>query len=164
MAKKSIMQYPLPFFKKRNASPLLNDVPENKYKNKKIIIDGIEFSSKIESLAYLYFKDLLNKGLINNLSLQPKYLLQEGFYKKYYDGKKNKIIAAKHRDINYVADFEFYYKDKIFTIEIKGLEDQKYPIKKKLFLKKYINNHFIEIRNQKQLYSILEILDALVFK
>ena len=69
----------------------------NKYKNKKITIDGHEFPSKKEGNRYLELKLLQRAGEIRNLELQPRFLLQESF-------KKN---GKTYRKIEYVADFAY---------------------------------------------------------
>jgi len=48
---------------------------EHKYNAKKTIIDWIKFSSKLESNAYLYFKE----NNIKIVELQPKFNLQIKF-------------------------------------------------------------------------------------
>ena len=69
----------------------------SKYKNKKVVIDGIEFDSKKESRYYQQLKLMERQGLIKDIRLQVKFELQP----KY---KKNgKTIRA----INYIADFMY---------------------------------------------------------
>ena len=49
------------------------DYKQNKFKNKKIIIDGIKFDSKKEGYYYVYLKELEKTNKISNLQLQVKY-------------------------------------------------------------------------------------------
>lgn len=79
-----------------------------KFNNKKIIIEGIVFDSKLEAKRYKELKFLEQKGLIRDLQLQKKYLLQP----KYR--KNNRTI----REITYRADFSYFsIKDNKYIIE-----------------------------------------------
>lgn len=71
----------------------------NKYNAKKITIDGHNFPSKREAERYCELKLFLKAGLIRNLVLQPRFLLQDEFF------DKNEV---KHKKIEYVADFFIY--------------------------------------------------------
>ena len=85
---------------------------------------------------YSELKILEKKGLIKDLILQPRFLLQESFV---YEGKK-------YRKIEYVADFQYYDNmiNKIVVEDFKGFKTKEYNIKKKMFLYKYKNYKFIE--------------------
>ena len=69
----------------------------NKYRNKKVIVDGKEFDSKKEGNRYKELRLLERAGEISNLELQPRFLLQDSF-------KKNE---KTYRKIEYVADFMY---------------------------------------------------------
>lgn len=100
----------------------------NKYNNKKVTIDGIEFDSKIEARYYEHLKELEKQGVVSEFLLQKKYLLLEGFDK---NGKRI-------RPIHYIADFEVHYADgTIEVVDIKGFETPDFRIKKKLFEYRY---------------------------
>lgn len=102
----------------------------NKYHNKKIIINGISFDSKKEGSTYTKLKLMQNAGIIWNLELQKKYVLQKAFT---FNGKTI-------REISYYADFVFEDKDGLHVIDVKGGNATKtdvYKLKKKLFIKKY---------------------------
>ena len=107
-----------------------------KYGNKKTIVDGFEFDSKLEAKRYNELKMLLRSGVITDLTLQKVFLLQEGF-----------IYAKKReRPITYVCDF--YYKDKQeneIVEDAKGFKTDVYKIKRKLFLFKYPHVVFKEV-------------------
>lgn len=104
---------------------------KNKYNAEKIKMDDFTFSSKAEANRYLELKLRLTAGEILGLVLQPRYVLQEGFTGK--DG-------SRHRPITYIPDFEYY--DTIANAKIiedvKGFSTPEYKIKKKWFIKKYI--------------------------
>lgn len=102
-------------------------VKENKYHNKKCIIDGICFDSKKEGYRYLYLKELENKGIISCLDRQVSYELQPSFK---FEGK---II----RSIRYVADFVYIKNDKWVVEDVKGVQTDIYKLKKKIMLYKF---------------------------
>lgn len=138
------------------------EVSLNKYKNVKTVINGIEFSSKMESKVYECLLSLEKENIISNLILQPKYILLDSFKGIYYDSKSEKIKKGSVREVTYISDFSFVYKDKTFVLEVKGMMDQKYPIKRKLFLNKFKNLLFIEIRRVRELSKIISLLDELL--
>jgi hypothetical protein len=110
---------------------------ESKYRNKKVTIDGYEFDSLAEARRYEQLKLMEQAGAISDLRLQPKYELQRGFT----DGS-----GVKHRAITYVADFA-YNADGLRVVEdLKGAITKEYAIKKKLFLFKYFDLTFREIK------------------
>lgn len=99
----------------------------NKYFNKKVVIDGIKFDSKKEANYYTKLKLLKQTGLIWDLELQKKYILQKGFE---FNGKKI-------REISYIADFVYEDKNGIHVVDTKGFKTDVYKLKKKMFIKKY---------------------------
>ena len=111
----------------------------NKYNAKKTPIDGHNFPSKREAERYCELKLFLKAGLIRNLVLQPRFLLQDEFF------DKNEV---KHKKIEYVADFLYIDKcGKTIVEDVKGVLTDVYKLKKKMFLKKYDNQYdFREIR------------------
>lgn len=95
-----------------------------KYNAKKAVVDGIRFDSKVESLYYVYLKDLKSKGELKDFKLQPVYELQPKFE---YQG-------LKRRAINYKADFLVIDKeDKETVIDIKGMPTTEAKLKRKMF-------------------------------
>lgn len=100
----------------------------NKYKNKKTQIDMYVFDSIAESKRYKELSLLERAGKIENLQLQPKFLLQESFRK---NGKT-------YRKIEYIADFMYEENGKIIVEDVKGKETEVFKLKRKLFEKKYI--------------------------
>lgn len=147
-----------------------------KIKNtKKIEVDGIKFKSLLEGTVY--------KTLIEN-GLKPKYeeqtfLLFEGFipktpfYTKNKFKRKNRHIipdgiygVQDKRSLNgitYTPDFIFDYHGTTVIVEVKGLENDVFPYKFKMF-RKYIDDHFEgkveiwEIFNKKQLIECINHL------
>ena len=103
-----------------------------KYKSTPTIIDGIRFSSKLESKRYEYLKELERENKISNLELQPSYLLQESFRK---DGEL-------FRKVEYVADFRYFdnEKQKEVVEDVKSFITEKdglFRIKRKLYEYRY---------------------------
>ena len=70
----------------------------NKYRNKKTQVDMYVFDSIAESKRYKELALLQRAGEIQNLKLQPRFLLQESF-------KKN---GKTYRQIEYIADFMYW--------------------------------------------------------
>lgn len=103
---------------------------QNKYKNKKIIIDGHKFDSHKEGNHYIALKQLEKLGVIHNLELQKRYELQPSF----------KLNGKTIRSITYIADF-VYIQDGVEIVEdVKGskyMETEAFKIKKKMFEYKY---------------------------
>lgn len=100
----------------------------SKYKARKVMVDGIEFDSQLESHYYLHLKDKWEKGEIEHFQLQPRYILQDSF-------KKN---GKTFRKIEYVADFEVYHLDgEVEVVDVKGFETPDFKIKRKMFEKVY---------------------------
>lgn len=110
----------------------------NKYKNKKIIYNGIKFDSKKEAKRYTELKLLQKAGAIKELELQKKFELQP----KYINNKGEHIRA-----ITYIADFYYYDNQKQCYIveDTKGYRTEVYKLKKKLFEYVYPNLTIKEI-------------------
>ena len=99
----------------------------NKYRNKKVIVDDYIFDSIQESRRYKELKLLLKAGEIQNLELQPHFLLQESF-------KKN---GKTYRKIEYIADFQYIENGKTIVEDVKGIQTDVFKLKHKLFEKMY---------------------------
>lgn len=130
---------------------------------------GIIFKSKLEVSCY---KLLETSGL--DFKYEPsKYLLFEGFYTKgsVYSpsnisrgvvGKELKLNTNKIRSITYTPDFEIYCGKFTVYLDVKGMANDVYPIKKKMFLK-YLEDKgdyymFFEPHNIKQITQMLNII------
>ena len=107
-----------------------------KYGNKKTVIDGYTFDSKLEAKRFGELKLFLKQGTISNLVLQKEFELQPSF----------KSNGKTERAIKYICDF--YYTDKQgkeYVEDAKGFKTDVYAIKRKLFLFKYPHISFKEI-------------------
>ena len=109
----------------------------NKYGNKKTIIDGIKFDSKLEAHRYCELKLLEEAKVIKNLKLQVPFELIPSYK------KKGKTVKAT----KYIADFVYYDNEKKQQIieDTKGVKTDVYKIKKKLLEYKYPELEIVEI-------------------
>ena len=118
---------------------MINRYTFNKYGNKKIEIDGIEFDSKKEGLRYKELRLLERAGLITDLKMQTSFELQPSFKK---DGKTIRAIT-------YRSDFDYMTKDGKHIVEdvkSKATEkDKVYRLKRKMLQYKYNDIEFKEI-------------------
>ena len=105
---------------------------KNKYKNKKVKVNGKVFDSKKEAKRYCELIKLEQAGLIKDLETQKKFLLLDSF-------KKN---GKTYKQISYYADFVYFdvYSKKTIVEDVKASKYFKtdvYKLKKKLFEYKY---------------------------
>ncbi len=113
-----------------------------KYKNTKVIFDGIKFDSKLELKRYKQLLLSVNRGAIKDLELQPKFLLSDTL-KVIKNGKKETYCKN-----SYIADFA-YKKHGLYIVEdVKGVETTVYKFKRKLFLEKGYCDLFREVKNR----------------
>lgn len=104
-----------------------------KYRNKKVTIDGITFDSQKEGTRYTEIKLMKFAGVISDFIIQPKFLLFDKFIAR---------SGEKIRSISYIADFAIKYNNKpVWVIEdIKGgkaTQTADFKLKRKIFLKRY---------------------------
>lgn len=104
----------------------------NKYRNKKVIYNGITFDSIKEKNRYIELKLLERAGVIKDLKLQYEFELQPAFM----------LNNKKIRKISYIADF-YYFDNKVNDYVVEDVKseitkkDKTYCLKKKLFQYKY---------------------------
>ena len=105
------------------------DVKQNKYKNKKVIYDGIKFDSNREMAYYIKLKMLEQKGIIKDLELQKSFELQPSF----------KLNGKTYKKITYKADFSYVsvQDNKLHIVDTKGFRTDVYKLKRKMFAYKY---------------------------
>lgn len=96
-----------------------------KYRNKKVIHDGIKFDSKKEAIRYSQLKMFEKAGLISNLQLQKEFVLIPA---QKIDGK------VVERACKYKADFVYIEDGKMVVEDTKGFKTPEYIIKRKLML------------------------------
>ena len=112
----------------------------NKYGNKKVVVDGMDFDSNLESERWKELRILEKANLIKDLRRQIKFELQPSYK------KNDKTIQS----IKYIADFMYYdLNKKQFVVEdTKGFKTDVYKLKKKIFEYKYPDIDFREIRKE----------------
>lgn len=93
----------------------------NKFRAKKVVVDGITFDSIKESRHYLYLREMVRTGEISNLIVHPRYNLD--------------VNGVKICDI--VPDFEYEENGVTVTVDVKGMKTgtpyQLFRVKAKLF-------------------------------
>ena len=137
----------------RNASPL-------EY-------EGIQFKSKLEKMAYQTLKN-------HNLPAEyepRKFIIWEGFkptvpfYNKDIHTRMLKLEDKKIINISYTPDFLIEYNGYLVVIEAKGMENNCFYLKKKMF-RKWLEKHepksiYFEIYTKKQLLQAIDIIKDL---
>ena len=118
-----------------------------KYKNQKVVVDGIQFDSKKEANRWLKLKDLERYGRITDLQRQVKFTLVPAIREVVGYTKKGKPIErCVERAVTYTADF--VYKNSAGETIVEDTKsyitakDNTYVIKRKLM--RYV--HGIELR------------------
>ena len=124
---------------------------------------GINFKSKTEVMAY---KTLLEHGF--EVAYEPtSYTLWEGFkptfpfYRPVGKSKNLELDNTKTINITYTPDFVVTFKDIPVIIEMKGFQNDTYPIKRKMFRKVLENlneGFFFEVYTKKQLLQAIQIV------
>lgn len=145
-------------------------MPRSLHENKKIKnaspleYDSIYFKSKLEKMIY---QTLREQGF--PVEYEPrKFVIWEGFRPTvpFYDKDKAtrmlKLESKKIIDITYTPDFVFKYNDFLVVIEAKGMENDRFYLKKKMFRKWLEDNHpksiYFEIYTKKQLLQAVDII------
>lgn len=129
--------------------------------------EGISFKSKLEKMAY---QTLREHGLPVEYEPQ-KFIIWEGFkptvpfYNKDLKTRMLKLDIKKIIDISYTPDFIVRYNGYMVILELKGFENNVYPLKKKIFRKWLETNIpksiYFEIFTKKQLLQAIDIIKNL---
>ena len=115
----------------------------NKYKARKITVDGQTFDSRKEYRRYCQLKMLEAAKEIDNLRRQVIYQLIPKQYDTYSRYSKNgRRLSDGRRCIEracvYVADFVYTENGQTVVEDVKGMKTKDYIIKRKLML--YVHN------------------------
>lgn len=139
--------------------------------NKKIrnaresVFNDIRFKSKLEESFY---KTLVAAGLEPGYEL-TKFVLARGFKPTvpFFNRSKSKVFRmdmAKVRDITYTPDFIILYNGTMFIIEAKGIENDTFPLKKKLFRRLLESMEmpcvYFEVRTKRELLEVIKIIKS----
>ena len=116
--------------------PLVPDAPKrpSKYGARKKEVDGHVFDSSREAARYIELKAMQAAGVIRDLELQPRFVLQEGM---------TDCGGKRIRKIEYAADFMYRIVSKDMTNgwvqieDVKGFRTPVFSLKEKLFRAKY---------------------------
>lgn len=141
--------------------------------NKKILnatpleYDGIQFKSKLEKMAYQTLKE-------NSIPVEyepKKFIIWEGFKPTvpFYNKDKNTRMLKQDNkkiiNVTYTPDFVFRYNNHLIVIEAKGIENNCFYLKKKMFRKWLEENHpnsiYFEIFSKRQLLQAIDIINNL---
>ena len=102
----------------------------NKYRNKKVVVDGIVFDSRKEGQRWKELKILESSGEIEKLERQVKFQLLPR-----QTGSDGKVLERK---VEYVADFVYIRDGKVIVEDVKGYRGggayEVFKLKKKMML------------------------------
>lgn len=107
-----------------------------KYRNKKVVVNGITFDSRKEARRYGELLLLERAGAIRDLQRQVKFVLIPAQREPDIIGKRGGVKPGKllERELSYVADFVYHQDGKRIVEDVKGYKTPEYRIKKKLML------------------------------
>lgn len=123
------------FYRKKDGSK------KSKYHNKKVVYEGISFDSTKEMKRYVFLKDMEDKGVIENLERQFRFVLIPSI-------TEDRIVHLKTKDkvvkktvqlaITYTCDFRYDHDGVTIVEDIKASPksaalDKVFLIKEKLF-------------------------------
>ena len=132
---------------------------------KQSIYNNITFKSKLEESFY---KTLTQAGF-NVKYEELTFILFQGFYPTvpFYNRSKSKVFRldkTKVRDITYTPDFTIEHNGILFIIEAKGIENDTFPLKKKLFRKLLENIDkkcvYFEVHTKRELLKVINIIKS----
>lgn len=108
----------------------------NKYRNKKVVRNGITYDSKKEADRHAVLRLLERAGKIRDLQRQVKFVLIPAQYEPDTVGKRGGIKKGKliERECSYIADFVYEENGKKIVEDTKGFRTADYKIKRKLML------------------------------
>lgn len=141
--------------------------------NKKIInaspleYEGISFKSKLEKMMYQTLKEA---GFPVEYE-SHKYIIWDGFKPTVPFYNKDKVTrmlkqeTKKIQAISYTPDLSFIHNGYLVVIEAKGIENETFPLKKKMFRKwleeNYPKSIYFEIYTKRQLLQAIDIINNL---
>lgn len=99
----------------------------SKYRNVKVIVDGITFDSKREANHYQILKARERCGEIYSLQLQVRYPLYAPQFGAPQPTRTDVLAVVAE----YVADFTYLENGRLHVVDAKGRRVSPYPLKKK---------------------------------
>ena len=111
----------------------------SKYRNKKCVVDGIEFDSKKEARRYVVLKAREQAGEISDLRRQVEFVLIPAHYEPDTIGKRGGVIKGKviERKCSYIADFVYMENGDLVVEDTKGIRTKDYVCKRKMLFHFY---------------------------
>ena len=114
---------------------------KSKYHNKKVEYAGISFDSKKEMKRYVFLKDMEDKGVIENLERQVRFVLIPSLTEDVVVHLKTKDKVVKKTiqlAITYTCDFRYVHDGVTIVEDIKASPksaalDKVFLVKEKLF-------------------------------
>ncbi len=107
---------------------MMRETRPSKHRNVKTVVDGITFASKLEAKRYGQLKQLADAGLIEDLRMQPEFVLMNGFRDRR---------GRAHRAVKYIADFAYVLDGELIVEDTKGRKTELFKLKEKMFMEKY---------------------------
>ena len=121
------------------------EIKRHKYGAREKRVDGIVFKSTLEAEAYVLLKFWEQAGIIRNLELQPRFVLQEKLPippSPLQTKSGRKYVRKMQLKIAYVADFRFLidcgpdgWRERV--VDAKGKVTPVFAIKEKMFRARY---------------------------
>ncbi len=108
----------------------------NKYRNKKVEINGIVYDSKKEQKRHLELLMLEQAGEITDLQRQVKFVLIPTQREPDTIGARGGIHKGKviEHECSYIADFVYKENEKTVVEDTKGFRTKDYILKRKMML------------------------------
>ena len=109
---------------------------QSKYRNKKVVLDGITFDSKREAKRYRELLLLEQAGEIADIQRQVKFELIPAQREPDTVGPKGGKRKGRtiEREVTYIADFVYWKNGALVVEDVKGFRKESYIIKRKLML------------------------------
>lgn len=114
-------------------------MPVRKYRNKKVVRDGLTFDSVREWKRWRELILLQKAGKISDLQRQVEFELIPAQREPDTVGARGGIIKGKviERECSYLADFVYKQNGETVVEDTKGFRTKDYTIKRKLLLYRY---------------------------
>ena len=108
----------------------------NKYRNKKVVRNGITYDSKKEADRHAVLKLLERAGKIRELERQVKFVLIPAQYEPDTIGARGAVRRGKllEREVSYIADYVYTENGSRIVEDCKGFRTPEYKLKRKMML------------------------------
>lgn len=126
--------------------------------------NGVKFKSRVEVSIYklLESHNIETKYEEETFILSPSIRPTVSFYNRTKKAGFHSMMSPIN-SITYTPDFTFVYNNIFVIVEVKGFENDVFPVKRNLFRKllETLDTHcmFFEIRTQKEMLEALKIIE-----